>query len=477
MVVRGGTPEGRRGTRTGAVRLDAIARGILERVPDLARDRGLYSERAGQLFAPLRRFATPAFLLLLTVTFLVLLIACANVANLMLARASARGKEIATRLAMGATRGRLVRQLLAESILLALAGGIFGVILAEWAGNSIGRFRLPMPVPIDLTVTTDYRVVLFCAALSVITGIVFGLVPALRSTRATLFASLKGDAGNIASLRRFGLRNALVVTQVAISAVLLVCSGLFLRSLGASAGADTGLDTRNVLLVRFDPVLSNYNNEQSLRLMMDLIREAESMPGVVSAGVTSLLPLSIGGSTTSVRPEDRPADDQRQRTNSMAVSPGYFSSMGIRLIAGNDFPRTRNAERTAIVSEELARKLYPGRNALGLRLLQGDQTVRIVGIAANSKYLNLQEPKAQPTIYRPLLDERGAEGEITGLTLVVKTRQNPLSLAGLLRQKLRALDPQSRLHVGLELLGVELREAGLEHELADAGGRAPAAPG
>lgn len=158
----------------------------------------------------------------------------------MLARAAARSREIATRLAIGAGRGRIIRQLMTESLLLALSGGAVGVALAVWGGRLITGSRLPLPLPVDLSISVDHRVILFSVALSIVTGIAFGLVPAFRATQANLIGSIRSDAGNnIASLRRFGLRNALVVAQVAISAVLVICSGLFLRSLGAAHGIES----------------------------------------------------------------------------------------------------------------------------------------------------------------------------------------------------------------------------------------------
>jgi len=429
--------------RRAKVEIETVAAGVRERVPSLERDRGFYIERAGQLMAGLRRIAMPAFLLLLTITFLVLLTACANVANLMLARASARSREIATRLAIGAGRGRIIRQLMTESLLLALSGGAMGVALALWGGRLITGFRLPLPLPVDLSISVDHRVILFSVSLSIVTGMAFGLVPAFRATQANLIGSIRSDAGNnIASLRRFGLRNALVVAQVAISAVLVICSGLFLRSLGAARGIDSGMDARNVVLVRFDPALSRHNAQQTARLLLDVLRDAEAQPGVQSASVTNGLPLSVGGNFTLVGAEGHGEGHQGERAAVMAVGPHYFETMGIRLLVGADFRPVLSKEPTAIVNQELARRLYPNQDPFGRYLLEGGQRVRIVGVVANSKYRMLQESEVTPILYRPILDTYVSEGSFAGLTLIARSAQDSPSLSGLLRQMLLKHDPE-----------------------------------
>jgi predicted permease len=264
--------------------LDVIAAGIRERNPNGAKDRVFYAERAGQVLPAMRNRVMPAFLLLLAVTVLVLLTACANVANLMLARASVRGKEIATRLTIGAGRGRIIRQLTTESLLLAFSGGLLGVGLAALASSYIASFRLPLPVPIDLTAPIDNHVVFFAIGLSAATAIAFGLAPALRTSRSDLTGTLRSEAGHIASLRRFGMRNALVVGQIAISAVLVICSGLFLRSLGASRNVDSGMETRDRTLGRVVPGLCRYGQVGARRLLRGRVALAGALPDVGAAG-------------------------------------------------------------------------------------------------------------------------------------------------------------------------------------------------
>lgn len=420
--------------RQARAELVLLARGIATREAG-RENRSFHAEPAGQLSAGIRRYALPAFLMLLAVTLLVLLTACANVANLTLARASARGQEIATRLAIGAGRGRLVRQLLTESLLLALAGGALGLLLSEAAARYMGGFPFPAPVPLDLAMHTDYRVALFAAALAVATGVAFGLIPALRATRPDLFSAIKWNQG--VSPRRFSARNTLVVAQVAMSAILVICSGLFLRSLGAARGIAIGMDPSNILLVRFDPALGRHTETSARRLIEDVLRDTGALPGVRSASVVNMLPLSMGGTMNRVGA----AADRGTLSAIMVVAPRYFETMGIHRIAGSDLRASSGGE--AVVNEELARRLYPDGGALGRPVHDGERAFRIAGIVGNSKYRMVQEEETMPILYEPLLPARGAEGSLGGLVLVVKTNgAPPATLALTLRRTLLARDAQ-----------------------------------
>ena len=421
--------------------LDRVAAEIRTRVPNRNPDRRLVAERAGQLIPLLRRIAVPVFLLLLGVTVLVLLTACANVANLLLARASARQNEIATRMALGAGRGRLVRQLMTESLMLALLGGALGVGLAEWAGRHIGSFRLPLPMPVDLTPGVDYRVALFAVGLAVLTGLAFGLAPAIRVTRAARLTGSRFGEGSVASLRRFGLRNGLVVAQIALSTVLVVASGLFLRSLGAAERIDSGMDPRGVALVRFDPSLSRYDQQQTQRLIVELLRQSESIPGVRSASVANMLPLSLASHTNGVWREGEVSSKGLQAAI-LSVGPGYFETVGTRLEMGEDFRAAEYAEPVAIVNRELAQRLYPGENPLGRRVANAGRWARIIGVAANTKYRMLQEAEAMPMFYEPILTSYSANGSLDGVTLMVRSRQDAAAVGEQVRRRIRAHDPE-----------------------------------
>ncbi len=428
------------GIRQGRAELDSMAREILDREPNVARDRGFYAEQAGKLLPGIRKIVFPTFLLLFAITFLALLIACVNIANLLLARASARSREIAIRLAIGAGRGRLICQLMTESILLAVGGGLIGVVLTVWAGQLIRGFHIPLSVPIDLTISIDYRVVLFTAALSGITGIAFGLVPAFRATRSIRSGSQPFDSATTSGPRRVEVRNALVVAQVAAAAMLVTCSALFLRGLDAYRQIDTGMDTRNLVLFNFDPSLIQYDERQTQRLLLDMLHDAEESPGIQSVSVTNLMPLSIGGNFTRVRSSGQTSEGG-EHAAVMAVSPRYFETMGIPILAGADFRPAPSEEEIAIVNLELARRLYPDQDALGRTVFEGGRGARIVAVVANSRF-QIQEPEVIPIFYRPVLDTGDRRGSSGSLTLIARTPNDPQSMTKAIRQQIQRRDPE-----------------------------------
>ena len=357
-----------------ASEIEVIGKRLRTAYPATNKDRGFHVERAGQINPGIRKMIVVFFLLLLGVSILILCTACANVANLLLARAAARQREIATRLAIGAGRGRLVRQLLTESVILALLGGIGGYALAQIGAGSIGKSRLPIGMPVDLSVSLDYRVVLFCTALAALTGVVFGLVPALRATRPDLVGALKDDGIPFGRWRRFGLRNLLVAAQVCICTVLLVCSGLFLRSLDAAHTIQTGLANRNLLLLAFDPSLNRYSLAETRRIVDGMIDRAGKLPGVESVSLTSAVPLSMEGTQNSFVPEDKVADKGQNGiiADIYSVGPHFFETFGIRMIEGEDFRAGVPAEDIVIVNQALANKAFPNQNPLG----QADSLLR-----------------------------------------------------------------------------------------------------
>jgi predicted permease len=428
------------GMKEAVAEAEMIGKRLAAQYPTPNRNTSLHVEAAGQVNAGLRRVVETFFLLLMVVTVLVLLTACANVANLLLARASARQKEIATRLAIGAGRGRLLRQLLTESIMLALAGGAGGYLLAFWAASNIGKFRLPFPIPIDLTVTLDHRVVLFSAALAMITGIVFGLAPAVRATRTDLTGALKDGSVQVGVLRRFGLRNMLVVTQVAVCMLLLICSGLFLRSLRASQIAKTGMQSRNVLYLAFDPSLSRYTDVQSRVFMSTLIARVEALPGVESATLTTNVPLSFAHIGTRIVPEDKMADPAKNQVEAelYAIAPRFFETLGIPLLAGEDFRADMpESEDVAIMNETLARKVFPHQDPIGRRVSYQDRMVRIIGVVATAKTQRIgEDPRG--SFYVPIL--RSQRENVFGVTLLVKTKGDPATYANAVRHVTRGLD-------------------------------------
>ena len=285
-----------------AAEIEVIGKRLATAYPATNADRGFHVERAGQVNAGFRKMIVVFFSMLLGVAALVLCTACANVANLLLARATARQKEIATRLAIGAGRGRLVRQLLTESVILALFGGIGGYAIAHVGAVAIGRSRVPLALPVDFSLSLDYRVMLFSMALATLTGVAFGLVPALRATRPDLTGALKDERVSIGQSRRFGMRNLLVVAQVAICMVLLICSGLFLRSLYSAGNIDLGFAHRNLLMMAFDPSLNRYTPGETRRVVDAILENARAIPGVESASLGNSVPLNLEGTQNSFVP-------------------------------------------------------------------------------------------------------------------------------------------------------------------------------
>jgi macrolide transport system ATP-binding/permease protein len=443
-----------------AAEMEVIGARLRSTYPATNQDRAFHVERAGQVNAGFRKMIVVFFLMLLGVATLVLCTSCANVANLLLARASARHREIATRLAIGAGRGRLVRQLLTESVMLALLGGMGGYAIAYLGAQSIGSARIPLALPVDFTITLDYRVMLFCMALSTLTGVVFGLVPALRATRPDLVGALKDEGALFGRSRLYGLRNLLVVAQVSICMVLLICSGLFLRSLNSAQNIETGLAHRNVLLVAFDPSLNHYAAGETRRVVDAILEGAQALPGVESASLSSSVPLSMEGTQNSFTPEDRMPGDEKDRISAdiYSIAPGFFETLGIRMIEGEDFRVGVAAEDVVIVNQPLADKAFPKQSPVGRRIRYFDRTARIVGLVATTKSRSIGEDP-HSILYFPMAKDPRGNDSLTGMTLLLRTRGNPAGYATLAREMIRKVDP------ALALFDVRTMEAHLSQAL------------
>ncbi len=428
--------------REASAEIDVIGQRLRSAYAATNRDRGFHIERAGQMNPGIRRMAAVFFLMLLGVAALVLCTACANVANLLLARSVARRKEIATRLAIGAGRGRLVRQLLTESVMLALLGGIGGYALAQLAARAIGSSRLPIGIPLDLSIRLDYRVMFFCVALAAFTGVVFGLLPALRVTRTDLTGGLKGDGSRLGHSRRLGLRNLLVVAQAGICMVLLICSGLFLRSLYSAHNIETGFAHRNVLLVPFDPSLNRYSPVETRRIVETIVDRTRAIPGVESVSLTNSVPLSLEGTRNSFVPEDKVSDKRESGLSAdiYAVAPRFFETMGIRIIEGEDFRPDVPAEDIAVVNQTLADEAFPKRNPVGRRILYLGRRARIVGLVATAKSRSIGEDP-RPCLYFPIARDFRGNDSLTGITLALRTSGDPAGYATPVRQAIRDIDP------------------------------------
>ncbi|MGH9751672.1 MAG: ABC transporter permease [Blastocatellia bacterium] len=348
----------------------------------------------------------------LAVAGLVLLVACANVANLLLARAGARSREIGVRLAIGAGRFRIVRQLLVESLLLAILGGALGILFSFWGTDLIHASIPPLPFSIDLDFSPDLRVLEWMLLVTLLTGVIFGLAPALIAARTDLVSVLKSDvAGQLRRGRvgRWNLRNLLVVAQVAISIIVLVCAGLFLRSLGRARNADIGFSAENLITMQLAPGLLGYSEADGKRFFSELLRRIEAQPGVRAASLAAFLPL---GNNNSQRDpvlkegEPPPPPNQGMQVNVNIVAPKYFETMRTPLLMGREFTERDNddAPRVAIVNQEFARMLYGSeQNALGKRFRAGGPGVplmEIVGVAKDGRYRHLYESPL-PYIFLP----------------------------------------------------------------------------
>ncbi|HEX8456905.1 MAG TPA: ABC transporter permease [Pyrinomonadaceae bacterium] len=341
--------------------------------------------------------------LALCVSGLVLLLACANVANLMLARSAARAREIGIRLAIGASRGRIVRQLLTESVLLGLLGGALGWVFAYSTSGVIMATFPPVPYPVGLDLAPDGYVLKWMLLISLATGVVFGLAPALLASRADLVAVIKGLATPKArgKHRRLNLRGALVVAQVTISIIVLICAGLFIRSLGQALKTDPGFQTGNLVTMMINPSLLAYDNSDATkRFFPELLRRIETQPGVRAAAIANEMPLMVGQLSRGpiVREgEIDPPPNQGVISDCSIVTPKYFETIRTPLVAGRDFTERDDADAppVVIVNQEFARRFYGGSDeALGKRFRfaqAGSPLMQIVGIAKDGRYRSLYE--------------------------------------------------------------------------------------
>jgi len=381
--------------------------------------------------------------ILLTIVSLVLLIACANVANLLLARAAGRSKEIAVRLAIGASRLRLVRQFLTESVLLALFGGALGLLFANWCVNALGSIKLPTDMPVSLTARLDTRVLLFSLIVSLATGIIFGLAPSLQSTRADLVPALKGSESQAGTgRRRFALRNLLVVAQVSISLVLLIAAALSVKSFLYAEGSNPGFRGDHVLLMSFDPTLLRYTESQTKTFYKQLLDKTRSTPGVISASLAEMVPMApdISGKSLYVEGYALPPDQNSISMIGSAVGTDYFATMRIPILRGRAFDNrdTAGSPKVVIVNQTMAAKYWPHGNPLGRRVRLNDRNgpeAQVIGVAKDGKYLYLAESH-RPFVYVPYSQDYHAS-----MILHVLTKGDPANLAGPIRAEVHSLDP------------------------------------
>ncbi len=381
--------------------------------------------------------------ILMAAVGLVLLITCINLAGLLLARATDRRREIAIRLALGASRRRLIRQLLTESILLSLAGGVAGFWLALWIINLLLAFRPPIDFPLTIDVSVDWRVLLFSLGISLVAGAAFGLAPALQATRPVLTSALK-DTTAQAGFSRSRLRSGLVVAQLALSLMILIGAGLMVRALQQLQTMSPGFDPSNALTVSFDLGLQGYDQDKGEQFYRQVVDRVESLPGVKSAAVTTNIPLGLNYSSSNIYVEGQPLERGTNLPMAMVASigPRYFETMGTPLLHGREFTNQdrQDTENVVIVNETFVRRLIPdaasGESALGRRVsFSGGQGpfVRIVGVARDGKYFNIyEEPRS--FIWAPL-----SQNYNSSVSLVVRTTSDPQAALAGVRNAVRAL--------------------------------------
>ncbi|MBZ5590796.1 MAG: ABC transporter permease [Acidobacteriia bacterium] len=424
---------------------------------------------SGGKILPIRKQDMPFFKeFLLVLGGLVLLIACANVANMMLARAADRRKEIAVRLALGASRARLIRQLLTENMLVAAGAAVPAFLLCIWLMHLMSKLRMPLPIPISFDLTPDWRALLFTLAVTALTGIAFGLAPALQSTRTDLTPALK-EGGNIRlrKHRRLSLRNALVLCQMAASLTLLLLTGYMGLGIQSTLGMQEGFNPRNLYLISLDPVRDGYSGERAADFFRRVLDRVKNLPSVTSACLTDTVPVAIDGSA-GVTFSTRAIGDSRELywARRHTVGRDYFETAGIVILAGRSFRKEDEADgaTAVIVSEELVRDFKKGEQPLGLQidvgndeasggfgawpgtidfrsavLGKGRRIFEVVGVAKDVTE-DVVVSKILPVVYFPLHTTDYAQPSLRGATLMVRAAPG-VDVIAAVRREISAMDP------------------------------------
>ncbi len=404
----------------------------------------VYPEPRARMETSAIAYMPPIALVFMTLAGLVLLVACANVANLLLARASGRDKEIAIRAALGAGRGRIVRQLLAESLLLSLAGAGAGLLLAQWATNAIGSIRFATDLPMSFDFAPNWTVFGYALGLAMVTGLIAGLAPGWRAGRTNLVATLK-EGGRTASARggsRHPFRDGLVISQVAVSMVLLVCAGLFFRTTQNAAKQDLGFQIPGRMVAAMDTSLRQYDDARSQIFYKQLLDRVRAMPGVLSASTGRYLPIGFGNGMLQFYVEGRSQDRETAPSAFFnVVSTDYFQTMGMPILNGRDFTERddEKAPLVAIINDAMAAKFWPGENPVGRRFAvedAADKPIEIIGVT-RAVYFVLPAGKPNPGFYLP-----EPQRVRTDRILHVLAQGDPAKLIPAVRAEILALDPE-----------------------------------
>ncbi|MBV9341359.1 MAG: ABC transporter permease [Acidobacteria bacterium] len=380
---------------------------------------------------------------LMCISGLVLLLACVNVANLMLVRSVGRRREIAVRMALGVSRWRLVRQLLVESLLLALAGGGVALLITFWTQGTLMKFMpVTEDIPLSLTIVADRTVLLATLTISLLTSVIFGTLPAVRSSGIAPGTVLKEETGSASgTLRKARLASSLVVAQISLSLLLLICAGLFIRSFRSAQEINPGFNPHNVLIASFDLFTAGYSDATGTEFDRQLVAKLETVPGVQSVALTNRVPLGFGGGSTSVKPEGyvSPANESME-TQAAIITPNFFQTVQIPLVKGRDFTLEDNkdSQRVVIVSEAFANRYWPNQEAVG-KQLDSDFTHerhRVVGVARDAKVNSLNETP-MPFVYFPLYQVYRSN-----MTIAARVARDPLAFAEAIENAAHTLNPE-----------------------------------
>jgi predicted permease len=391
----------------------------------------------------LNQFLSTLLPALMCIAGLVLLLACVNVANLMLVRSVGRRREIAIRMALGVSRWRLVRQLLVESLILSLAGGAVALLITLWTQGTLMTFMpVTEDIPLSLTVAADRSVLLATLVISVLTAMIFGILPALRSSGLAPAGVLKEETGSASgTLRKARLASGLVVAQIGLSLLLLICAGLFIRSFRSAQQINPGFNPRKVLIASYDLFTAGYSDASGAEFDRQLVAKLETLPGVQSVALSNRVPLGFGGGSTSVKPEGyiSPANESME-TQAAIITPNYFQTMQIPLVKGRDFTLQDNkgSQRAVIVSEAFANRYWPKQEPLG-KQLNSDLThewFKVVGVARDTKVTGLNE-KPTPFVYLPLYQVYRAN-----MIINARVAGDPLTFAKTIEKTAHELNPE-----------------------------------
>jgi macrolide transport system ATP-binding/permease protein len=438
--------------------MHSVLAGLRDEYPDQYKDSGIKLVPQSQAgFTPqFRKAQVGLSTVIMAVVGLLLLIACVNVANLFLARASERRREMAIRLSLGARRGRIVRQLLTESIVFALIAGAAGLLVALGAMRIANGVHLPTDFPVAFDFRLDRPVLLFTFAVAIGTGLLFGLAPAIQASKPELVSAVKGEASPKGEARS-RLSRTLVVVQIAMSILLLVSAGLFLRSLGRATALDKGFRSDHLLLATVYPALQGYDPAHTDAFYNDLLRRVRALPGVRNAALGEIVPLGFDNQQNSVSvPGYQPAPNELMSLDFNIVGQDYFETMGIPVLQGRGFTDQDNADGrpVMVINEHMAHRFWPGQDAIGKIVHASGADREVVGVVANGKYRSLGEPQLdymyfpEAQVYSPVM------------SLHVRTDGDPSTFVSRIRTAVREIDPAipvfdvqtMNTHLGLALM-------------------------